>query len=174
MFYAYLFAFCKLVIAVVFAISLGSKLRDFSQFVKTIHNFRLLPSSLIPFSAGLILGSELLVVLLLFNWPLIAFLLGASLLLIFSGALAAVLVRKIQTPCHCFGASQQLVSPLDLVRNFGFLLCAGSGVWLARQSEFTLDLSLLPMSITCLGALVFVLIWTQLNEIYALFQPTLR
>ena len=174
MFQLYLFAFCKIVVAIVFALSCFSKFRDFSQFIETIRNFRLLPPFIIPFSASLFLSSELLVIVLLFTWPFMAFLLGASLLLIFSVALATVLMRKIQTPCHCFGHSKQLISSIDFIRNFGFLLCTGSGLWIASKPAFATELSPLNMGIIFFAALAFVLIWTQIGEIYELFQPELR
>ncbi|MHC5778957.1 MauE/DoxX family redox-associated membrane protein [Nostoc sp.] len=78
--YIYLLIFCKIAVGLLFTISFFSKIKSFSQYVDTVRNFRLLPESFIRFAAILILISELLLVLLLFNWQVIAFWLASSLL----------------------------------------------------------------------------------------------
>ncbi|NDJ20643.1 hypothetical protein GS682_03090 [Nostoc sp. B(2019)] len=168
--YIYLLIFCKIVVGCLFTISFISKVKSFSQYVNTVRNFRLLPESFIRFAAILILISELLIVLLLFKWQVIAFWLASGLLVIFSVALASVLFRNIQTACNCFGLSQHPISEADLLRNFGFLLCSCGGGWLAKNSEFTEPIAPLTLGITGFIALAFVLIWAQLGEIYRLFQ----
>src|SRR5687768_15373985 len=109
MLYLYLLNFCQFFIGLAFTISLLGKLRDFSHFVAAIRNFRLLPQPLAPASAVAVCTGEFLVMLLLFTWPLAGLLFATVLLLLFSLALAAVLQRRIQTPCHCFGGGQQSV-----------------------------------------------------------------
>ncbi|MBW4687810.1 MAG: hypothetical protein KME40_22540 [Komarekiella atlantica HA4396-MV6] len=168
--YIYLLTFCKIVVGCLFTISFISKVKSFSQYVNTVRSFRLLPDLFIRFTAILILISELLVVLLLFKWQVIAFWLASGLLVIFSVALASVLFRNIQTACNCFGLSQHPISQADLLRNFGFLLCSCGGGWLATNSEFTEPIAPLNLGITGFIAFVFVLIWAQLGEIYRLFQ----
>jgi hypothetical protein len=170
MHYIYLLAFCKITLGLLFLISFFSKLRTFSQYVNTINDFRLLPESFTRLAAVLVLISELLIVLFLFKWQVIAFCLASMLLLIFSAAFASVLVRNIQTTCNCFGTSQHPISQVDLFRNFGFLLCSCGGGWLATKSEMTVSLAPLHLGITGLIAFVFVLVWAQLGEIYRLFQ----
>jgi hypothetical protein len=168
--YIYPFAFCKSVVGFLFLISFLSKLQTFSQYVDTVRDFRLLPKSFTRLAAVLILICELLVVLFLFKWQVIAFWLASGLLIIFSAALASVLFRNIQTACNCFGASQHPVSQADLLRNFGFLLCSCGGGWLATKPEVTVPITPLNLGIIGLMALAFVLIWAQLGEIYRLFQ----
>lgn len=170
MHYIYLLAFCKITLGLLFLISFFSKLKSFSQYVATVSDFRLLPKSFTRLAAVLVLISELLIVLFLFKWQVIAFCLASILLIIFSAAFASVLFRNIQTTCNCFGTSQHPISQADLLRNFGFLLCSCGGGWLATKPEITVSLAPLHLGIIGLIAFVFVLIWAQLGEIYRLFQ----
>lgn len=170
MHYIYPLAFCKITLGLLFLTSFLSKLKNFSQFVVTVSNFRLLPSSLSQLVAVLVLIGELMVILFLFKWQLIAFCLASVLLVIFSAAFASVLARNIQTKCNCFGTSQHPISQVDLFRNFGFLVCSCGGGWLATKSEATVSLAPLHLGIIGVIAFVFVLIWAQLGEIYRLFQ----
>lgn len=169
--YVYLLAFCKIVVGFLFTISFFSKLKSFSQYVDTVRNFQLLPKSFTRLAAVLILICELLIVLFLFKWQVIAFWLASVLLVIFSAALASVLFRNIQIVCNCFGPSQHFVSQADLLRNFGFLLCSCGGGWLATKPEVTVPIAPLNLGIIGFMALTFVLIWEQLSEIHRLFQP---
>ena len=171
MHYIYLLAFCKITLGLLFLISFLSKLKSFSQYVATVSEFRLLPKSFTRLAAVLILISELLVVIFLFKWQVVAFWLASILLIIFSTAFISVLFRNIQVTCNCFGPSQHPVSQADLVRNFGFLLCSCGGSWLAKKPEVTVPIMPLNSGIIGFMALAFVLIWTQLGEIYRLFQP---
>ncbi|MBW4666735.1 MAG: hypothetical protein KME60_04650 [Cyanomargarita calcarea GSE-NOS-MK-12-04C] len=169
--YIYLLAFCKIVVGFLFTISFIAKLRNFSQYVDTVRDFRLLPKSFSRSAAALVLICELAIVLFLFKWQVIAFWLATGLLVIFSVALASVLSRNIQTNCNCFGTSKRLVSQTDLLRNFGFLLCSCCGAWLAAKPEVNVPITPLNLAIIGFIALAFVLIWEQLGEISRLFQP---
>ncbi len=105
-------------------------------------------------------------------WLLIGYGLACSLLLIFSLALLSVVLRKVQTTCHCFGESQQPVSVIDLWRNAGLLLCARVGattIWLERSEGITAS-NLWLMLLVGLIAIVFALVWTQLSEIVRIFR----
>ncbi len=167
---AYIFTFCQVVIGFSFTVAFITKLLDFRNFIGAMHNYRLLPAFLVPFSAVVFSLSELLVVVLLFRWPTAAFRLSAALLLLFSLVLITVLQRKLQIPCHCFGSSQTPVTSLDLVRNAGLLVCAGAGLGLDQQAITSNQLSQLTLVIIGFAAIAFVLIWTQLGEIYQLFE----
>jgi len=121
------------------------------------------------------LCSEFAVVLLVtIGGPLLlsGFARATLLLLIFCGALASVLARRLQTACNCFGSSEKNVSSADIWRNLGFILCASVG---CGALTWTRDASISPGGIewllASLGALVFVLIWIQLGEIVQLFRP---
>ena len=170
----YLLAFCRVALGLVFLVSSLSKVRDLAQFQHTIRAFHLLPPALSGIAAILFLGGEaMVVVLLIIGGPLLlpGFVLGGSLLLVFSLALVSVLVRKIQTPCHCFGTRTKVTSPVDVWRNSAFILCAlGGCVTLIGIKLSSLSLSLFEWVLTGLGALVFVVIWIELGEIVQLFR----
>lgn len=170
----YIQAFCRIVIGLVFAISSFGKLRDIPKFQQAILGFRLLPRRLSGPVALLFLSGELTVVVFVtFGGPLLlfGFLLAALLLLMFSGALASVLVRRLQTSCNCFGTNEKNVSSTDIWRNLGFLICAtgGCGVFIWTRNE-QLSLGGIEWLLASLGALIFVLIWIQLGEIVQLFR----
>lgn len=170
MIYAHLSIFIKATMGIVFFISAFTKLRDFQQFVKTVQDFRLLPTQLVLPSAALFLMAEVVVVGLLYFYPLVALLLALFLLITFSLALASVLLRNIKTNCNCFGTSSQIISPLDLIRNGGLIFCTLCGIWIGSQPNIGQLPSPLYTCILGFGALAFVLIWMQIGEIIRLFQ----
>lgn len=167
--------FCRVVIGMVFLISSASKALHLVQFKQTITHFRLLPSKLSGSAALLFLAGEGSVVVLIIaggNLLLPGFLLAMTLLLVFCGALASVLFRKLRTSCNCFGPSAHPITVSDLWRNLGFGGCALAGCvtqnWLQGTHTTLSWLASIPIS---LGALVFVMIWIQLGEITRLFRP---
>lgn len=168
----YLLMFCKLVVGGSFTISLLFKLMNFSRHVETVRRFQLLPKAFEWTAAVSILGLELLIILLLFQSQLAAFGLASALFILFSIALASTLFRGIPVSCNCFGNSQHAISQIDLFRNFGFLLCAGSGGWLTITTETNLPIAPGLTGITGLIALAFVAIWTQIGEIYRFIQSS--
>ncbi len=167
-------AFCRVVIGLVFGLSFFSKVVDLSAFEQTIIRFALLPQPLSRLFAWVFLGGELAVaVLVALGGALlgVGFLLGAALLLVFSGALVSVLRRHIQTPCNCFGATEKPVSSADVWRNVGFLLCAlGGSAILAWSHGVQTPLGLAEWSLIGLGGGVFVAFWLHLGAIVQLLQ----
>lgn len=170
----YLLAFCRVVIGIVFAVSSISKALNIAQFKQTIRTFRLLPGWLCNIAALLFLCSEFAVVVLTIlggSLLIFGFVLAVSLLLLFCFALVTVLVRRIRTSCNCFGPSTKQVSRLDIWRTIGFIFCALVGyatlVW-TKSNQGNVDL--VEWVLIGLGAVVFVVIWTQLREITQLFH----
>jgi uncharacterized membrane protein YphA (DoxX/SURF4 family) len=169
-----LFAFCRLVLGFVFALSLVGKLRHVQTFRQTILTFRLLPDRLVGIATWFFLGSEFLVVLGimlggLFLLP--AFLLATLLLILFSVAMASVLVRQVHTPCSCFGKSDKPVSVADLWRNGGFLCCALGGCVLLFWPPQEYDhLTLAVWFLAGAAAIVFVALELSLGDLVALFK----
>lgn len=171
---SYMIAFCRFAIGFAFAWSFLGKLRDMPSFVTAIERFRLLPKVLHkPAAWGFLAGELAIVLALLAGGPFVAwgFLLAALLLLAFCAALASVLLRKIDTSCNCFGASQKPVSPWDLLRNAGLIACAlgGCGLQFSRGSVLV-ALGWLDWGLAAVAALIFVAVWVQVAEIVALFQ----
>ena len=172
----YLLMFCRIAIGVTFAYSFLTKVRDVNGFARTIANFKLLPSQLSKPAATLLLIGELTVVTLITEGSQllpIGFSLTILLLLVFTTAMVWTLARNIQTLCHCFGAGANPVTAYDLWRNLGFLLLATVGWWSHKVANST-SVTLYPVEVMLIGtvALAFILIWTNLADIGALFQGT--
>jgi uncharacterized membrane protein YphA (DoxX/SURF4 family) len=166
-------AFCRAVIVLVFALSSVSKAVDIAQFKQTIHAFHLLPERFSRLAALLFLSGEFTVVLLVAlggSLLFVGFVLAVGLLLLFCFALMTVLARNIRTSCHCFGPGTKQVSRLDIWRNIGFIVCALVGSttlpWI-KGSQGAMGLG--EWILIGLAATVFVVIWTQLEEITHLF-----
>jgi methylamine utilization protein MauE len=164
---------CQIVLFLLFLASLAQKLRDHRAFSRSVEGFAIVPSAWATPLAWLFMGGEGLVALLLGagllvgGWPRIAgILLAALLLLLFSGALLSVIARGLPIPCSCFGAhDDHLVSPLDLVRNIGLLVCSALALVPAFISPSLIHSPVSVSLLTALGAATFVSIWTHLDVI---------
>ncbi len=136
---AYALAFCRLATLFIFAVSSVSKARDLSSFRKSLSRFRVLPEPMIGVAVVLVLIAEVSTALLLAwggSWLTIGFGAASALLLAFSAAIASVLVRRLQTPCNCFGGGRTRdVSAVDLWRNAMLLLLASGGCALAVRGS---------------------------------------
>lgn len=172
---SYGIAFCRWTIGLVFVLSCTAKLRDVTTFTDTIRRFKLLPDQLVRLAAWVILSSEsVILVTMLIGSRLLAwgFLLAGALLLIFCLALLSVLLRRIQTPCNCFGAfSKTPVSSLEIIRSLIFSLCAISGYGLFQMAQGNPEtLGLLEWILSGISAMVFVLTMVRLKEIVWVFR----
>ncbi len=170
----YMLAFCRVVIGLVFVVSSVSKVLHMAQFRQAISNFHILPRRLCGAAAILfICGEFAVVVFVIIGGPLLlfGFALAIFLLLLFCIALVSVLVRRIRTSCNCFGASTKQVSHVDVWRNVGLILCALGGYGVFAWTKNTQgSLNLVEWVLTGLGAVVFVVIWIQSDEIVQLFR----
>lgn len=123
--------FCRMLLALVFTISLIGKLRDRAAFEEAIVEFQLLPPGAAILAARVFLASEALVVVLLALGGAAlpaGFGLALLLLAIFSTALLLVLRRKLAVVCNCFGRTEQHISRYDLVRNALLAACGLLGL----------------------------------------------
>lgn len=173
---SFILIFCRVTIGLVFALSSLSKVRNISEFKRTIQGFQLLQPRMSGSAALLFLCGEFSVVLLIaIGGPVLfyGFALALFLLFLFCFALASVLRRQLRIACNCFGSSEKPVTSTDLWRNAGFILCATGGcgilVW-GREAQANLDGVWWLLAL--LGAVVFVLIWVQLGEIAQLFRQS--
>jgi hypothetical protein len=167
--------FCRAVVGIVFAVSFAGKARDTSTFRETISRFGLIPAPASGAAVAAIMAGEIAVALAmaLGGRFLMAGFVGAVLLLVvFSAALAAVLKRRIDTSCNCFGASEKPITPYDIWRNAGFLCCALCGCCgaLTAPNAGAAQLGLAEYGLAAVGAAVFVAISSQLGEIVQLFR----
>ncbi len=124
----YLRAACATLIAVVFAASSVSKLRDFRGFARSVPALVPMPANaVVPVSVAVVgaeAGAAVLVVV-----PATAtagFVLASLLLLAFAASIGTALRRGRPATCRCFGTADTPVGPRHLARNT-VLLCFAAG-----------------------------------------------
>src|SRR5689334_11158032 len=125
----------RVIILCTFILSLVGKLQNIKTFQNTIFSFAIIPSWATGFFSYLVIFAETIVVILMFSQGKLlslGFSMGSFLLFIFTVALVAVLIRKINTPCNCFGASTAPVSQYDVIRNVVFIIISILGIYLSR------------------------------------------
>jgi Methylamine utilisation protein MauE len=170
----YVQVFCRSTVVLIFLFSFLGKVRRRETFQQTITNFAILPTWLNrPASLLFLLAEALIIVLLLLGGPFLlpGYLFATALLLIFCLSIISVLIRRISTTCSCFGPSNKPVSSIDLVRNTGFVACTVGGCFtLAPPGSGQMVLNIPEWGVIGLGALAFVFIWTQLDEVVRLFS----
>lgn len=169
-------AFLRWVIGLVFAWSCVSKLCNTSTFMETIGRFKLLPARFHRITAlAFLVGEVAIVTAMLFGETLLlwGFLLAALMLLTFCIALVSVLMRRIQTPCNCFGSANKPVSPYDIARNVIFILCALGGASIVISAPGSLmTLGMPGWWLTGTVAAVFVIVCVQLKEVFWVLHST--
>ncbi len=157
---AYTLMFCRITIALAFAISVFGKAQDITAFQEAISDFQILAPDWSKTAAWVFLCAETCGVLLMViggGLLLPGFLLAALLLLTFAVALVLVLLNKRRISCNCFGRSQRRISPYDVVRNLLLTACGLVGVWALVETQQALpaiDSLLIGLIATCFVVLV--------------------
>jgi hypothetical protein len=151
-----------------------NKMRHLSAFVEVIGRLNLLHARLHRMAALVFLAGELTVVItMLIGGRLLVwgFLLAVLMLLAFCVALVSALLRRIQTPCNCFGVSKRPISPYDVVRNAVLIAGALGGYCMAVVSQCKFSaLSTLDWGLAGAIAAVFMVVLVQLKEIVWIFR----
>lgn len=173
----YALTFSRIAIGLVFAASSLGKLLDFPAFERTVENFRVLPQRLARVCAYVFLGGEIAVLVLMilggYSLLIAGFLTATLLLSVFCIALFAVLIRRLQVPCNCFGSSRKPSSPADIWRNVGFLACAMLGIAsLTALPDAAVKMSLGEAGLLGMMALVFVTLSVSLGEVLEAFRAS--
>jgi uncharacterized membrane protein YphA (DoxX/SURF4 family) len=101
-------AACRLVVGGLFLYAAATKLPDMGKFAVDVANYRLLPASLVPVTAAVVVGLEIVagVALVLGIWARPAAVAISALLVVFTAGIAQALARGIDLKCGCFGAEQ--------------------------------------------------------------------
>lgn len=172
---SYSLIFSRIVIGLVFVASSLGKIRSFSAFEQAVENFQILPPQFVRACAAVFLGSELVIVVMMFwggkSLLMIGFLIALILLSVFCIALLAVLIRRLQVPCNCFGSSQRPASSADIWRNVGLITCALMGIAaLPALPDATTNISPLETGLLGMMALVFVALSIYLREVIEVFH----
>jgi len=127
----YVLSCCRILIGLVFGISLLSKVRSrtsYTAFVAAVPGLvPRLPGRLV---APMLVVAEAAIVILVALPPTAeaGFAVAAALLLAFSTAIWFAVRRRAAVTCQCFGSSSTPVGPAQLVRNVVLLLAAGAGL----------------------------------------------
>ncbi len=120
---------CRFIAGGAFLIAALMKLKDVSALMLSIESFELLPTVLVPFAAYTVPWIEIVSGLALVYgfWSRSAAVLAGMTYLIFTVALASVLLRGMSVDCGCFGAltGGDAVTWLSVLRNAFFLGCCG-------------------------------------------------
>lgn len=167
-------AFCKILIGLLFAASAAGKVKSPQAFVHAVGGFRLVPRSWTAPAAFLIVTAELGISgLVLLGGPLLipGLALAGAFLLVFTAALASVLTRRLQTPCHCLGASGRQVAIHHLWRNLGFMAVAGIGLW-ASVAKPEAPPNLVDWALAALAAAALLLVSVYLDDLLEVLKAS--
>ena len=175
---AYLVFFARVFVFLVFTASVFPKFRNIDTFVKTISNFRLLPSGLIKPIAWIFALLELLVVIAAFfggRLLPVAFIVAVFLLMLFTGALISILARGLRTRCNCFGSSHRDVSIYDIARNVGIIVITLMGAFaLFSENSQPTEIELILKIILALMSASLAFIVVKLDDLLYVLRPVSR
>jgi putative oxidoreductase len=123
----------RLLLAAVLVVAAIAKLRDPQAFAQDIANFRLLPASVVPLTAAALPGIELVLgaALALGIWTRGAGVAATGLMIAFTIAIGAALLRGIDIDCGCFGSHGQPATWWTFIRDTGFVAASGFVAWRA-------------------------------------------
>ncbi|NKQ36648.1 MAG: hypothetical protein HF973_13670 [Chloroflexi bacterium] len=172
----YLLTFSRLAIIFLFALSGVNKLREFPAFAQAVARFQILPDRWARLAAVSFAAGELaIVIMMLLGGPFLlpGFWLAIILLLAFSIALMSVLMRKLSTSCHYFGAAAKPVTVYSVWRNAGFIACAFVGWFslLVRPAAAT-NPNMIEQGFLGIMAVTFVIVLSYVDEVVALIRTT--
>jgi putative oxidoreductase len=105
---ATLLAACRLVVGGLFLYAAATKVPDMGKFAEEVANYRLLPASLVPVTAAVVVGVEIVTGLALLAgvWARPAAAALSALLVVFTAGIAQALARGIDLRCGCFGGEE--------------------------------------------------------------------
>lgn len=120
-------AVSRLALAGVFLSAAVPKLLDWQGFAVTIGHYKMLPAVLIPSFALFLASLEFVVGMLLLTgtYVRVSAWIVVVLNVMFIGAMGQAMIRGIDTSCGCFGASQDALSIVDVLRDVLLLVMAG-------------------------------------------------
>ena len=173
----YLTLGCRLIIAGIFLVSLGSKVRGRAQYREFVAATTALTGARAPYArclAGLTVAAEGAVALLtaLPQTALAGLLLAVGVLSVFTYALVRVLRRDRVVTCRCFGSSTTPVGVPQVVRNVVLILTAVTGLVAGSGGISHVDVG--GVAVTAFAAVICVLLLARLDDLVELFRPTIH
>ncbi|MDQ5824000.1 MAG: hypothetical protein M3441_07275 [Chloroflexota bacterium] len=171
----YFSLYCRAILCLAFLFSFLGKARHIPTFSRTITTFDVLPTRYSRILAVLFLGAEgATVVLILLGGGLsqLGLALGAGLLLIFSLAIASVLVRRVDTSCNCFGVSDEQISAHHIWRNTFLFACSIVALTLSFTNHAApATLNPADWLLISMSAIISLAVVTNLQQIIRIVQP---
>lgn len=102
-----LLTLARLVLGALFLWASTTKVPDMAAFAESVANYRIVPPTLVPAAAVMVIGVEIAAGLaLIFNvWARAAAWVLAALLVVYTVGLSSALARGIDLACGCFGGN---------------------------------------------------------------------
>lgn len=144
-----------------FTISAVSKISSWPAFCVAIRSYQIVPPAHLLLAARLTVAAELAAAVLMLApvTRMAGLLLAAGLLVVFSAAVASVVLRSIRTPCGCFDSSTEPAGWRHVVRNAALFLvaCAGAVLAMETQQPFRVTDFLVAAAVAapCLAVVIF-------------------
>src|SRR5262245_30066038 len=128
---SYVVVGCQAVVAITFVAAAVGKLRDRTEFRRTLTAALGLPWSRTGAPAIAVAVAEAVTALAVVALPAVGLALAALLLVAFTAVLVSMIRRQVRVPCRCFGASNRPPGAVHLVRNAILFAVAATGTALA-------------------------------------------
>jgi hypothetical protein len=178
MFTQYLAMAARTAMAVLFVVSAGTKVLDFSRYQRSVRDFEILSARWSRLAGLCFLAAEISVVVLVIvggAFLLPGFVLAILLLVIFAAALETVVRRRLEVDCGCFGGQSEIVSQYDVARNALLALVAASGVAaLAIDGNASGHLPAGEVILLTIMSAVLVMLVANLKHLARAFQQPLE
>jgi uncharacterized membrane protein YphA (DoxX/SURF4 family) len=118
-----LLALCRFATAAIFLYAASTKIPDMAKFAEEVANYRLLPAALVPATAAVVVGLEVVAGLALLAGPFAraASVITTGMMLVFIAGLTQALLRGIDLSCGCFGGEES-ATWATVVRDVAMLL----------------------------------------------------
>jgi uncharacterized membrane protein YphA (DoxX/SURF4 family) len=165
----------RLVLAAVFAMAAFAKLRSLEEFVGVVHNYRVLPESLVRPVAYALPPLELAIALALLLEPTrsAGAVSAAALLAVFALAMAANLARgRVEIDCGCFAATlRQRISWALVGRNLTLIALAALAMPTATVARVLTWLDAVTIAAASSSAVLLYVAFTQLRSMALPARP---
>lgn len=168
----------RIVIGSTFAFSFASKIVNLETFARSVSAFRLLPQVWVRPIVNAFLIAEFIVATLCIiggEYLGVGFFAASILLTVFSIALIISLIRKRRISCNCFGPTQEMISPLHVLRNgFLILLSTLALYWIMQDALPTRQPEWIEALIVIVMAMVIFIFTINVGTLSKLIQIHIR
>ncbi|MEQ4726161.1 MauE/DoxX family redox-associated membrane protein [Nonomuraea sp. B19D2] len=150
--------FNNIFLLTILAASLFSKLRGVGAFVQTVESFAIVPKRFTNASSYATIGIELVAVICLAGALIVSSAAlrlaglwsGLAILIVYTGVLTVLRIRRRRVSCHCFGANQESISGYDIIRNFLIMAGTVAGLLAGQSAGLPLE-GTLPIGVAAVA-----------------------